>query len=118
MSVSQHQASLRACGSQHCVTCADEGVEMTVVAVDDARGLALCAGAAGQRASVETALVEGVAVGDRLLVHAGTAIAALGRDEPGAPPSPAPTGAGDPTSPAPAGTGDPTSPAPAEAVAR
>jgi hydrogenase maturation factor len=90
MSVSQPPASLGACGSQHCVTCADEGVEMTVVAVDEARGLALCDGAAGQRSSVETALVDGVAPGDRLLVHAGTAIAALGRGEPGAPTSPAP----------------------------
>jgi hydrogenase maturation factor len=61
----------------HCITCGDDGVQMTVVAVDPARGLALCAGADGRRQSVETALVEPVAPGDRLLVHAGTAIAAL-----------------------------------------
>ena len=49
---------------------------MTVVALDRGRGLALCAGESG-RSSVETALVEPVDVGDRLLVHAGTAIARL-----------------------------------------
>ncbi len=54
---------------------------MTVVRVDRARGLALCAGQDG-RASVETALVEPVAIGDCLLVHAGTAIALLSGDEP------------------------------------
>ena len=61
----------------HCITCADDGVPMTVLAVDEARGLALCADADGARQSVETALVEPVAAGERLLVHAGTAIAAL-----------------------------------------
>jgi hypothetical protein len=50
---------------------------MRVVRVDDRRGLALCAGEDGARSSVETALVEPVAPGDRLLVHAGTAIATL-----------------------------------------
>jgi hydrogenase maturation factor len=50
---------------------------MTVVASDAARGLALCEDAEGKRQSVETALVDTVAPGDRLLVHAGTAIAAL-----------------------------------------
>jgi hydrogenase maturation factor len=50
---------------------------MTVVAIDAARGLALCEDAEGERQSVETALVDTVAPGDRLLVHAGTAIAAL-----------------------------------------
>ncbi len=66
-----------ACDEHHCVTCSDEGVPMTVVAIDDHRGLALCADEAGERATVETALVAPVASGDRLLVHAGTAIAAL-----------------------------------------
>jgi len=66
-----------ACGSQHCITCGDDGVPMVVVHVDAARGLALCAAEDGDRSSVETALVEPVAAGDRLLVHAGTAIAAL-----------------------------------------
>jgi hydrogenase maturation factor len=50
---------------------------MTVVAVDDARGLALCEAAGGARESVEIALVDAVAPGDALLVHAGTALAKL-----------------------------------------
>ncbi|MGH3074020.1 MAG: HypC/HybG/HupF family hydrogenase formation chaperone [Gaiellales bacterium] len=53
---------------------------MTVVRIDEARGLAACADGSGAEAAVETALVERVAVGDVLLVHAGVAIAAL---EPG-----------------------------------
>ena len=62
----------------HCVTCADAGVAMRVVAVDDARGLALCETADGAaRESVEIALVDAVAPGDALLVHAGTALARL-----------------------------------------
>jgi HupF/HypC family len=69
-------ADARSCGSHHCITCGDDGEPMSVVAVDVTRGLALCAGASG-RSSVETALVEPVDVGDRLLVHAGTAIARL-----------------------------------------
>jgi len=64
-------------GSDHCITCADDGIAMTVVAVDEQRALALCVDAVGARQSVETALVDPVAVGDRLLVHAGTAIVAL-----------------------------------------
>ena len=48
---------------------------MTVVAVEREPGLALCADAAGERTSVEIALVEPVRTGETLLVHAGTAIA-------------------------------------------
>jgi hydrogenase maturation factor len=65
------------CGPEHCITCGDDGVPMTVLRVDAERGLALCQDPDGRRSSVETALVEPVAPGDRLLVHAGTAIAAL-----------------------------------------
>jgi hydrogenase maturation factor len=62
----------------HCITCGDDGVAMRVVAVDDARGLALCETADGAaRESVEIALVDAVAPGDALLVHAGTALARL-----------------------------------------
>jgi hydrogenase maturation factor len=67
------------CGSQHCITCGDVGEPMTVVAVDIDRELALCAGEDGTRATVETALVDPVAPGDVLLVHAGTAIARVER---------------------------------------
>jgi hydrogenase maturation factor len=64
--------------AHHCVTCADEGVAMRVVAIDDARGLALCETAdGGARESVEIALVDAVAPGDALLVHAGTALTKL-----------------------------------------
>jgi hydrogenase maturation factor len=64
----------------HCVTCSDEGVEMRVLAVDEARGLALCEAAGGERSAVEVALVGAVAPGDALLVHAGTALAVLGAE--------------------------------------
>lgn len=60
-----------------CVTCGDVAVEMTVERADAGRGLALCSDAAGNRETVETALVPAVCSGDRLLVHAGTAIALL-----------------------------------------
>ncbi len=66
-----------ACGSDHCITCADDGVSMLVVEVDAERGLAMCADETGALTSVETALVEPVAIGDELLVHAAVAIAAL-----------------------------------------
>jgi hydrogenase maturation factor len=65
------------CGSQHCITCGDDGAPMTVLRVDELRGLALCADEQGVRCTVETALVDPVAAGERLLVHAGTAIASL-----------------------------------------
>lgn len=58
-----------------CITCGDEAVSMEVVRVDAERGLALCEDGAARRSTVETALVEPVAPGERLLVHAGTAIA-------------------------------------------
>jgi hydrogenase maturation factor len=57
-----------------CITCGDEGEPMRVLAVDAERGLARCVDAAGRTDAVEIALVEPVAVGERLLVHAGTAI--------------------------------------------
>jgi hydrogenase maturation factor len=57
------------------MTCGDDGVPMTVLRVDAERGLALCTDDAEQRATIEIALVDPVTPGDRLLVHAGTAIA-------------------------------------------
>jgi hydrogenase maturation factor len=65
------------CDSYHCITCGDDGDPMTVVRVDEQRGLALCSGDDGERATIETALVAPVVSGDRVLVHAGTAIARL-----------------------------------------
>ena len=70
------------CEPEHgCITCGDEAVELRVVKIDDARGLALCENAEGARETVEIALVLPVTLGDRLLVHAGTAIARL-QEEP------------------------------------
>jgi len=65
------------CGSQHCITCGDDGVPMTVVRVDPVRGLALCEDGGGARETVEIALIDAVAPRDILLVHAGTALARL-----------------------------------------
>jgi hypothetical protein len=62
------------CDHDGCVTCGDEAVAMRVVRVDEARGLALCADAGDRRETVEIGLVEPVTPGDRLLVHAGTAL--------------------------------------------
>lgn len=73
---------MTACDEHHCITCGDDGAPMTVLRVDGRRGLALCVDEAGARASVETALVEPVDPGDRLLVHAGTAIATLAAERP------------------------------------
>lgn len=70
------------CGSEHCITCGDDGTPMSIVAVDPERGLALCEDDEGARHTVETALVEPVAPGQSLLVHAGTAIARLGAEVP------------------------------------
>jgi hydrogenase maturation factor len=65
------------CGVEHCITCSDEGLAMRVLRVDDERGLALCAADDGERATVEIALLEDVAVGDLVLVHANVALVAL-----------------------------------------
>jgi hydrogenase maturation factor len=58
-----------------CITCGDEAIPMEVLAVDDARGLAVCADRFGASIEVDVLLVAPVGPGDRLLVHAGTAIA-------------------------------------------
>ena len=50
---------------------------MTVVGVDQVRGLALCEDEDGTRATVEIALIDAVAPGDTVLVHAGTALTRL-----------------------------------------
>lgn len=63
--------------SFHCVTCSDEGVPMRVEALHDDPDLAICVDEDGARTDVMTALVEDVRIGDRLLVHAGTALLRL-----------------------------------------
>jgi len=69
---------MSACGPDHCITCSDEGVEMRVVRLDRERALALCERDDGARESVEVALIDAAAVGDTLLVHAGTALVRIG----------------------------------------
>ena len=66
------------CESDHCITCGDVAVEMTVLCVDETRELALCQGDDGRHETVEVALVAPVRPAERLLVHAGTAIAHQG----------------------------------------
>ena len=65
------------CEHDICITCGDHAVPMRVVRVDATRALALCEDDDGERASVEIALVDPVGEGDRLLVHAGTALQVL-----------------------------------------
>jgi hydrogenase maturation factor len=64
------------CGAEgHRVTCSDEAIEMMVTEVDAERGLAVCQAADGSQQMVEITLVAPVRAAERLLVHAGTAIA-------------------------------------------
>ena len=78
--MSARASFISACSGEHCITCADEGVPMTVVRIDDRRGLALCADAEGARQTVEIALLDGLAAGRMVLVHAGVAIASLAEE--------------------------------------
>ena len=66
---------------QGCITCGDVAVPMRVVRVDRASWLAVCADEAGGLASVDVGLVDPVDAGDRVLVHAGTALQRLGEGE-------------------------------------
>jgi D-sedoheptulose 7-phosphate isomerase len=59
----------------HCITCSDEGDEGVVVSIAGL-GTALVAWG-GEEREVAIDLIEGVRVGDRVLVHAGVAIARL-----------------------------------------
>jgi hydrogenase maturation factor len=72
-----HLASARGC-----ITCGDVAIAMTVLRLDEERGLALCADGEGNHETVETDLVAPVVPGDTLLVHAGTAIARLTEEDP------------------------------------
>ena len=67
--------SATSCDQRHCITCGDNGEPMKVLRVNGEQGLALCSDGTGSRRTVETALVDPVAPGELLLVHAGTAIA-------------------------------------------
>jgi hydrogenase maturation factor len=61
-----------------CITCRDEAISMRIVRLDTERDLALCETAGGDRQTVEVALIDDVAEGDAVLVHAGVAIARAG----------------------------------------
>jgi hydrogenase maturation factor len=61
----------------HCITCSDEGTEMTVVGLTQCG--VQCRDANGIDQRVEVDLVEPVTTGDVLLVHAGVAIATVSR---------------------------------------
>ena len=61
-----------------CITCGDTAVELRVDWVDAAAGLARCVDEAGRAETVESALVGTLNPGDRVLVHAGTALQLIG----------------------------------------
>ena len=71
------EAALVCDHEQGCITCGDTALPLTVLRVDEASELALCANEQGARETVEIALVGPVTPGDSLLVHAGTALQRL-----------------------------------------
>jgi hydrogenase assembly chaperone HypC/HupF len=58
-----------------CITCGDEGIPMRVIELEE--GGALCVDEEGARHEVAVDLIDSVAIGERLLVHAGVAIGTL-----------------------------------------
>ena len=62
------------CGSDHCITCGDDGTPMRVLRISD--DLALCEDESGNNHNVELAL-DDAGAGDQVLVHAGTALTRL-----------------------------------------
>jgi hydrogenase expression/formation protein HypC len=63
-----------ACEHDHCITCGDEGVRMRVVSLS-ADGATCVEEDGTQHEGIAIDLVEPVGPGDRVLVHAGVAIA-------------------------------------------
>jgi hydrogenase maturation factor len=61
--------------TEGCITCGDVAVALTVLEVNGAD--ARCRDDDGRTEVVATELVDGVVVGDRLLVHAGVALERL-----------------------------------------
>ena len=64
-------------GDTSCITCGDVALPSRVVSVDHAEALAVCVDEAGAETRVDVTLVEPLAVGDTVLVHAGTALTRL-----------------------------------------
>jgi hydrogenase maturation factor len=62
------------CGSEHCITCGDDGVPMRVLKIRE--DLGLCEDPEGAHHTVELALVD-AGPGDQVLVHAGVALVTL-----------------------------------------
>jgi hydrogenase maturation factor len=63
-----------------CLTCGDVAAPMRVVRIGD-DGLAECVTAAGEASAVEVGLVDGLQVGDAVLVHACVALQRLDGEE-------------------------------------
>lgn len=61
---------------QHCITCSDEALPVTVVSVDEQAGVALVA-VQDTTEEIDITLVGKVAPGNTLLAHGGVAIALL-----------------------------------------
>ena len=60
----------------HCTTCMDEALQAEVVEVDQTQALAQVQ-VDGELSEVDISLVDGVEVGDRLLIHGGVALERL-----------------------------------------
>lgn len=58
-----------------CITCSDEGLPMRVAELPRVDGIAICTDEAGAVHEVAVDLLEPLAIGDEILVHAGVAIA-------------------------------------------
>ena len=62
------------CGEERCTTCGDVAVQMRVIEIDSDGLLAICEADSGERHTIDVTLVAPVALTERLLTHAGTAI--------------------------------------------
>lgn len=60
----------------HCITCSDEALQVRVLDVDEENGLAQVT-LDGINEEIDISLIESIAPGDMLLVHAGVAIARI-----------------------------------------
>jgi hypothetical protein len=63
------------CGDGHCITCSDQGIEMTVLHVDG--DMALCRAPEGEQEEIDVSLIDAVQAGDRILAHARVALVRL-----------------------------------------